>query len=110
MDVWDVHLQAVREVLPQADLVHHRCHISAHLDASVDRVRIDEHKQLVRISDETLKDSKHQWMPTYPDSRAEPKTDSSEPKTFPVFRRNGVRGSSKSCSGNTPSTNGADSC
>ncbi len=70
MDMWDAYLKAVREVLPQADIVHDRYHISAHLNAAVDRVRKDEHKQLMRMGDETLKGSKYQWMRTYPDKRS----------------------------------------
>jgi transposase len=49
MDMWNAYLKAVREVLPQADIVHDRYQISAHLNAAVDRVRKDEHKQLMRI-------------------------------------------------------------
>lgn len=70
IDMWDAYLKAVREVLPQADIVHDRYHISAHLNAAVDRVRKDEHKQLMRMGDETLKGSKYQWMRTYPDKRS----------------------------------------
>lgn len=70
MDMWDAYFKAVREVLPQADIVHDRYHISAHLNAAVDRVRKDEHKQLMRMGDETLKGSKYQWMRTYTDKRS----------------------------------------
>jgi transposase len=55
----------LREVLPQVDIAHDRCHISAHLNAAVDRLRKDEHRQLMRMGDETLKGSKYQWMRTY---------------------------------------------
>lgn len=47
MDMWDAYLKAARQVLPQADIVHDRYHISAHLNAGVDRVRKDEHKRLM---------------------------------------------------------------
>ena len=70
MDMWDAYLKAARQVLPQADIVHDRYHISAHLNAAVDRVRKDEHKRLMSIGDDTLKGSKYQWMRTYEDKRS----------------------------------------
>lgn len=62
MDMWDAYLKAARHVLPDADIVHDRYHISAHLNAAVDRVRKDEHKRLMSAGDATLKGSKYQWM------------------------------------------------
>ena len=70
MDMWDAYLKAGREVLPQADIVHDRYHISAHLNAAVDRVRKDEHRRLMHAGDATLKGSKYQWLRTYEDGRS----------------------------------------
>lgn len=70
MDMWDAYLKAARQVLPDADIVHDRYHISAHLNAAVDRVRKDEHKRLLSKGDETLKGSKYQWLRTYEDKRS----------------------------------------
>jgi len=70
MDMWDAYLKAGREVLPQADIVHDRYHISARLNAAVDRVRRDEHRRLMQSGDPTLKGSKYQWLRTYEDGRS----------------------------------------
>ncbi len=70
MDMWDACFKAVREVVPQADIVHDRFHISAHLNAAVYRVRQHKHKKLMSMGDEPLKCSKYQWMRTYPDKRS----------------------------------------
>ncbi|MBK8091187.1 MAG: ISL3 family transposase [Verrucomicrobiaceae bacterium] len=70
MDMWDAYLKAARQVLPEADIVHDRYHISAHLNAAVDRVRKDEHKRLMGLGDDTLKGSKYQWLRTHADKRS----------------------------------------
>ncbi|MBK8095095.1 MAG: ISL3 family transposase [Verrucomicrobiaceae bacterium] len=70
MDMWDAYLKAARQVLPEADIVHDRYHISAHLNAAVDRVRKDEHKRLMGEGDDTLKGSKYQWLRTHADKRS----------------------------------------
>lgn len=70
MDMWDAYLKAARQVLPDADIVHDRHHISAHLNVAVDRVRKDEHKRLMSAGDDTLKGSKYQWMRTHQDKRS----------------------------------------
>ncbi len=81
MDMWDAYLKACRQVLPQADIVHDRYHISAHLNAAVDRVRKDEHRRLMHAGDSTLKGSKYQWLRTYEDGR------SSEAVSFRVLHQ-----------------------
>ena len=70
MDMWDAYLKACRAVLPESDIVHDRYHISAHLNAAVDRVRKAEHQRLMRAGDDTLKGSKYQWLRTYSDGRS----------------------------------------
>lgn len=44
--MWDPFLIAVRQVLPEADIVHDKYHVSAHLNTAVDTVRKAEHKRL----------------------------------------------------------------
>ncbi len=70
MDMWEAYLKACGQVLPDADIVHDRYHISAHLNAAVDRVRKDEHKRLMSVGDDTLKGSKYQWLRTHADKRS----------------------------------------
>lgn len=70
MDMWGAYLKASRQVLPEADIVHDRYHISAHLNQAVDRVRKDEHQRLMQAGDATLKGSKYLWLRTYADQRS----------------------------------------
>lgn len=74
MDMWETYLKACRKLLPETDIVHDHYHISAHLNAAVDRVRKAEHRVLLGAGDNTLKGSKYQWLRTYADrhSRLEP--------------------------------------
>lgn len=70
IDMWDAFLKATRQVLPEADIVHDKYHISSHLNRAVDRVRKDEHKRLLAEGDSTLSGSKYQWLRTYEDGRS----------------------------------------
>ncbi|MBK8091325.1 MAG: transposase [Verrucomicrobiaceae bacterium] len=45
-------------------------HISAHINAAVDRVRKDDLKRLIGKGDDTLKGSKYQWLRTHADKRS----------------------------------------
>lgn len=69
MDMWDAFLKAARQVLPEADIVHDKYHVSSHLNSAVDSVRKAEHKRLLGCGDDTLKGSKYQWLRTYADGR-----------------------------------------
>jgi transposase len=72
VDMWDPFIKAIRQVLPEADIVHDRYHISAHLNSAVDAVRKGEHKALLADGDTTLAGSKYQWLRTYEDWRSSP--------------------------------------
>lgn len=69
VDMWDAFLKACRAVLPHADIVHDKYHVSSHLNEAVNRVRKAEHKRLLAAGDDTLKGSKYQWLRTYEDGR-----------------------------------------
>ena len=69
MDMWDAYLKAVRRVLPQADIVHDKYHVTAHLNSAVDTVRKAEHKRLLTAGDATLTGTKYHWLRTYTDGR-----------------------------------------
>ena len=62
LDMWKAYTNAVEAVLPQADIVHDRFHISQHLNEAVDQVRRKENKELVEQDDGTLKGSKYLWL------------------------------------------------
>jgi len=72
MDMWAAYENAVKEQLPNADIVHDKFHISAYLNKAVDDVRKEEHRRLMSEGDDTLKNSKFQWLHNFPDLRCEP--------------------------------------
>ena len=72
MDMWAAFENAVTELLPNADIVHDKFHVSAHLNKAVDEVRKEEHRELMSDGDETLKKSKYLWLKNFPDLRCEP--------------------------------------
>lgn len=69
LDMWDAFLKACREVLPHADVVHDKYHVSSHLNDAVDKVRKEEHRHLMAGGDDTLKGSKWAWLRTFEDGR-----------------------------------------
>jgi len=72
MDMWPAFEKAVNEKLPNADIVHDKFHISSYLNKAIDDVRKEEHRNLMKEGDETLKNSKYQWLRNFPDLRCEP--------------------------------------
>ena len=70
LDMWDAFLKASAQVLPEADIVHDKYHVSSHLNAAVNSVRKAEHQRLLATGDDTLKGSKYQWLRTYSDGRS----------------------------------------
>ena len=71
LDMWPAFEKAITEMLPNADIVHDKLHISSYLNKAVDGVRKEEHRALMREGDETLKNSKYQWLNNFPDLRCE---------------------------------------
>lgn len=55
-------IQAVGDLLPHADVVHDRYHVSQHLNAAVDQVRRQEHRQLLKDRDRRLVGTKYLWL------------------------------------------------
>ena len=72
MDMWAAYENAVRALMPQADIVHDKFHISSYLNKAVDDVRKEEHRELLQRGDDTLKGTKYQWLRNFPDLRREP--------------------------------------
>jgi transposase len=62
VDMWEPFIQSVREQVPDADVVHDRFHVSKYLNEAVDKVRRQEHKELLAQGDETLKGSRQLWL------------------------------------------------
>ena len=62
MDMWDAFITSTKTNAPQADIVHDKFHISKYLSEAVDKVRRQEHKDLMADSDETLKGAKYLFL------------------------------------------------
>ena len=71
MDMWPAFESAAAELLPNADIVHDKFHVSAHLNKAVDEVRRTEHRELKRAGDDTLSKSKYLWLRGFDDLRHE---------------------------------------
>ena len=62
MDMCEPYMKSAVRNVPQADIVHDRYHVSAHLNEAVDKVRRAEHKELMAQGDETLKGTRQLWL------------------------------------------------
>ena len=62
IDMWKPFACAVKKLLPQADLVHDRFHISKYFNTAVDIVRRQESRQLCKTGDTSLIGSKFTWL------------------------------------------------
>jgi len=59
IDMWKPFEQAIKQVLPQADIVFDRFHVSQHLGMAVDKTRRQEMRRLQREDQEKAKDLKN---------------------------------------------------
>ena len=55
VDMWEPFIQTIEQQVPEADVVHDKFHVSKYLGEAVDKVRHQEHKELMAQGDETLK-------------------------------------------------------
>ena len=62
MDMWEAYRKSTQAHVPHSSIVHDKFHISKHLNEAVDQVRRQEHRQLIKEGDETLKGSKYSWL------------------------------------------------
>jgi transposase len=62
VDRWDPFIQTIERQVPEANIVHDRFHVSKYLNESVDKVRRQEHKELLAEGDETLKGTRQLWL------------------------------------------------
>jgi transposase len=69
MDMWQSYMSATMVLLPKADIVHDRFHVSKLLNDAVDQVRRAENKRLMAKGDATLKGSKFKWLRSWQDKR-----------------------------------------
>lgn len=69
MDMWAAYISATGQLLPNADVVHDRFHVSKLLNEAVDSVRRAEHKRLLAQGDNRLSGTKYQWLRHWIDKR-----------------------------------------
>jgi transposase len=64
MDMWEPYFKATITHVPGAahKIVHDRFHIMQHVGQAVDKVRRQEHRELLRQEDERLKGTKYIWL------------------------------------------------
>lgn len=62
VDMWEPFIRTIREQVPDADIVHDKFHVSKYLGEAVDKVRRQEHKELMAQGDETLKGTRQLWL------------------------------------------------
>lgn len=62
MDMWPAFDSARKAVMPQADTVHDRFHVSSYLNEAVDATRKAEHKTLLKQQNSALSRSKYLWL------------------------------------------------
>jgi transposase len=62
VDMWEPFIQTIQKQVPDADIVHDRFHVSKYLGEAVDKVRRQEHKELLAQGDETLKGTRQLWL------------------------------------------------
>jgi transposase len=62
VDMWEPFIQTIQTQVPDADIVHDKFHVSKYLGEAVDKVRRQEHKELMAQGDETLKGTRQLWL------------------------------------------------
>lgn len=62
IDMSAPYISAINRLLPHADIVHDKFHISQHLNDAVDKTRRQEHRILMKDKDEILKGTKFLWL------------------------------------------------
>jgi transposase len=62
IDMWKAFENSVASHAPQAEIVLDRFHISKHLNEGVDKVRREEHRELMKEGDERLKGKRYHFL------------------------------------------------
>jgi transposase len=62
VDMWEPFIQTIQRQVPEADIVHDKFHVSKYLGEAVDKVRRQEHKQLLAQGDDTLTGTRQLWL------------------------------------------------
>ena len=80
VDMWEPFLQTIQKQVPEADIVHDKFPVAKYLGEAVDKVRRQEHKELLAEGDETLKGTRQLWLYNPQNFSAEQREEFSELK------------------------------
>jgi transposase len=83
MDMWSAFETVTKQIVPQADVVHDRFHLSAYLNNAVDITRRAENKKLVKNEDKSLQNTKYLWLKN-PDNL----TEQDKERLFDIVKNN----------------------
>ena len=62
MDMWEPFIRSIEKQVPEAEIVHDKFHVSKYLGEAVDKVRRQEHQELMARGEETLKGTRQLWL------------------------------------------------
>ena len=62
VDLWEPFIHTIEQEVPEADIAHDKVPVSKYLGEAVDKVRRQEHKELMAQGDETLKGTRQLWL------------------------------------------------
>ena len=85
IDMWPAFENATRRAVPEADIVHDRYHVSAHLNKALGKVKNQEHRDLSSRGDDRLKGSRYLLL------RNEENLSAPQHLSFELIRRAGLK-------------------
>jgi len=62
MDMWPAFKKAANDIIPKAEIVHDKYHITTYLTKAVDSVRKKENNSMLKAGVDTLKGTKYFWL------------------------------------------------
>ena len=62
MDMWEAYISTAQTILPDADIVHDKYHVSKYLNTAVDKARKKEHKNFQKTGESILTKTKYFWL------------------------------------------------
>jgi len=62
VDMWEAFSKAIKEIIPNAEIVFDKFHILSHLSKAVNQVRIEENRSLLKQQMDLLKNTKFIWL------------------------------------------------
>jgi len=87
LDMWEPYVKSIATNLPRAEekMVFDKFHVSKHLNEAVNKVRKEEHCELMKTKDARLKGTKYDWL------RSRAKFDDEKWRAFCALRRENLK-------------------